>query len=54
MRYTHTHTHNEYYSAMKMNEIGSFVEIEMDLEHAIQSEISRKGKYHTLMHIYEI
>ena len=37
-----------------MNEIGSFVEIQMDLEYAIQSEVSQKGKYHILMHIYEI
>ena len=30
----------EYYSAIKRNEIRSFVEIWMDLEIAIQSEIS--------------
>ena len=29
----------EYYSAIKRNEIGSFVEMWMDLETAIQSEV---------------
>ena len=44
----------EYYSAIKRNEIGSFVETWMDLETVIQSEVSWKGrnKYHMLMHIY--
>ena len=32
----------EYYSAMKRNEIGSFVETWMDLETVIQSEVSQK------------
>ena len=43
----------EYYSAIKWNEIGSFVETWMDLETVIQSEISQKekNKYHTLMHV---
>ena len=43
----------EYYSAIKRNEIGSFVEMWMDLETVIQSEISQKEntKYHILMHI---
>ena len=43
----------EYYSAMKRNEIGSFVETWMDLETVIQSEVSQKekNKYHVLMHI---
>ena len=43
----------EYYSAIKTNEIGSFVEMWMDLETAIQSELSQKEKkiYHILMHI---
>ena len=42
----------EYYSAIKRNEIGSFVEIWMDLESVIQSEVSQKeqNKY-ILMHI---
>ena len=46
----------EYYSAIKRNEIGSFVEIWMDLESVIQSEVSQKekNKYRTLMHIYGI
>ena len=44
----------EYYSAIKRNEIGSFVEIWMDLETVIQSEVSQKekNKYCILMHIY--
>ena len=35
----------EYYSAIKRNEIGSFVETWMDLEAVIQSEVSQKDKY---------
>ena len=34
----------EYYSAIKRNEIGSFVEMWMDLESVIQSEVSQKRK----------
>ena len=43
----------EYYSALKMNEIGLFVEIWMDLESVMQSEVSQKekNKYCTLTHI---
>ena len=43
----------EYYSAIKRNEIGSFVEMWMDLESLIQSEViqKEKNKYHTLTHI---
>ena len=43
----------EYYSAIKRNEIGSFVEMRMDLESVIQSEVSlkEKNKYRILMHI---
>ena len=46
----------EYYSARKRNEIGSFVEMWMDLESVIQSEVSQKekNKYHMLTHIYGI
>ena len=42
----------EYFSAIKRNEIGSFVETWMDLETVIQSEVSQKeiNKYHILMH----
>ena len=42
-----------YYSAIKRNEIGSFVEMWMDLKSDIQSEVSQKqrNKYHMLMHI---
>ena len=43
----------EYYSAIKMNEIGSFVETWMDLETVIQNEVSQKekNKYRILTHI---
>ena len=43
----------EYYSAIKRNEIGSFVEKWMDLGTGIQSEVSQKEKkkYHILTHI---
>ena len=43
----------EYYSAIKRNEIGSFVETWMDLETVIQSEVSQKEKkkYRILMHV---
>ena len=34
----------EYYSAIKRNKIGSFVEMWMDLEFVIQSEVSQKEK----------
>ena len=34
----------EYYSAIKMNKIGSFVAMWMDLESVIQSEVSQKEK----------
>ena len=46
----------EYYSAIKRNEIGSFVEMWMDLESVIQSELSQKekNKYCILTHIYGI
>ena len=46
----------EYYSAIKRNEIGSFVEMWMDLEAVIQSEVSQKekNKYRMLIHIYGI
>ena len=46
----------EYYSAIKRNEIESFVETWMDLETVIHSEVSQKekNKYLMLMHIYGI
>ena len=34
----------EYYSAIKRKETGSFVEMWMDLETVIQSEVSQKEK----------
>ena len=46
----------EYYSAIKRNEIEIFVVRWMDLESAIQSEVSQKekNKYRMLTHIYGI
>ena len=43
----------EFYSAIKANEIGSFVEMWMDLESVIQSVVSQneKNKYRILTHI---
>ena len=43
----------EYYSAIKRNEIGTFVEMWMNLESVIQSEVSQKekNKYRMLTHI---
>ena len=43
----------EYYSAIKRNEIGSFVVTWMDVEAVIQSEVSQieKNKYRRLTHI---
>ena len=43
----------EYYSAIKTNEIGSFVETWMDPRTVIQSEVSQKekNKYRILTHI---
>ena len=43
----------EYYSAIKRNETGSFVETWMDLESVIQSEVSQKEKniHRILTHI---
>ena len=53
MRYIYT---MEYYSAIKRNEIGSFVEMWMDLESVMQSEVSKKekNKYCILTHICRI
>ena len=46
----------EYYSAIKRNEIGSFVETWINLEPVIQSEVSqkKKNKYHMQTHVYGI
>ena len=46
------HTYNGIL-AIKRNEIGSFVEMWMDLDTVIQSEVSQKekNKYRILMHI---
>ena len=46
----------EYYSAIKRNETGSFVQIWMDLESVIQREVSQKekNKHCIIRHIYGI
>ena len=46
----------EYYSAIKRNKTGSFVEIWIDLETVIQSEVSQKenNKYRILLLICAI
>ena len=43
----------EYYSAIKRNEIESFVETWMDLETVVQNEVSEKeeNKYRILTHV---
>ena len=50
------HIYNEYFSAIKRNEIELFVVGWMDLESVVQSEVSQreKNKYHMLTHIYGI
>ena len=42
----------EYYSAIKRNEIGSFVKTWMDLETVIQSEVSQKEKKISYINTY--
>ena len=42
----------EYYSAIKRNEIESFVETWMDLETVIQSEVSQKEKQISYINAY--
>ena len=44
----------EYYSVITGNEIGSFVEMQMDLESVVQSEVSQKeeNKYYMLIQTY--
>ena len=42
----------EYYSAIKRNEIGSFVETWMDLGTVIQSEVSQKEKQLSYINAY--
>ena len=44
----------EYYSAIKGNETGLFVETWMNLESVIQKEVSQKEKKYVLMHICRI
>ena len=34
----------EYYSAIKRNQVGSFIEIRMDLETVIRNEVNQKEK----------
>ena len=42
----------EYYSAIKRNKTGSFVEMWMDLETIIQSEVSQKEKKKLYINTY--
>ena len=42
----------EYYSAIKRNEIGSFVETWMNLETVIQNEVSQKEKNISYINTY--
>ena len=42
----------EYYSAIKRNKTGSFVEMWMDLESVIQSEVSQKEKQISYINTY--
>ena len=46
----------DYYSAIKRNKIGSFVETWLDLETVIQSKVSQKekNKYFISTHICEV
>jgi len=44
----------EYSSAIKMNKIGSFVVMRMDLGSVIRSEVGQQNKYHVLTHTYGI
>ena len=46
----------KYYSGIKRNRVGSLVELWMDLEYVIQSEVSQKeeNKYHIVTRICEI
>ena len=46
----------EYYSAIKRNKVASFVEMWMDLETVIQTEINQKekNKYCVLMHMWNL
>ena len=49
--YTHTHTYThtqEYYSAIKNNEIMPFTATWMDQEIVILSEVNQKDKYHMI------
>ena len=46
--YTHT---MEYYSSIKRNKTGSFVEMWMDLQSVIQSAVSQEKRYCMLTYI---
>ena len=50
------HIYMKYYSVIKRNKTGLFVETWMDLETVIQSEVSQKeeNKYRILTHIFGI
>ena len=42
--FTQTHVHRMYYSTIKGNKIGSFVEMWMNLEAVVQSQVGQKEK----------
>ena len=42
----------KYYSAIKRNDIGSFVEMQMDLEFVIQSRVNQKEKTKSYIKAY--
>ena len=44
----------DYYLAIKRNETGSFIEMWMCVESGVESEVSQKNKYYTLMYTYGI
>ena len=44
----------EYCSAIKRNDIGSFLETKIDLEPVIQSEVSQKSKYRVFTHMWNL
>ena len=44
----------EYYSAIKRNEIGSFVDTWMDLESVIQSEVSQRKISYIYAHMWNL
>ena len=48
------HIYSEYYSAIKMNKIGSFVEMWMNLESVIQCEVSQNEEKVAYINVHGI